>query len=169
MRRLLQGVMIAAALLSVSACQNTSLRSLEKPGEGPDEFRIVPGKPLEPPPDYATLPAPTPGGANLTDQNPEANAIAALGGRAPTGAAGIPAGDTALVSRASRFGIDPNIRATLNVEDADFRQRRGRFTQIRIVPTDTYSEIYSRQTLDPFVEVARWRRAGARTPSSPPQ
>ena len=167
MQRLIQGVLMAVALCAVTACSNTGLRSLEKPGEGPDEFRIVPSKPLQTPGDFASLPAPTPGAPNLTDQDPLSDAIVALGGRRSTGGGEVSAADAGIVAQASRFGRDADIRATLAAEDQDFRQRRGRFTQIRIVPTDAYSEVYRRQALDPFSETERWRRAGARTPSAP--
>lgn len=168
MQRLVQGVLVAAMLVALAACQNTSLRKLEKPGEGPDEFRIVPVKALQSPTDLNALPTPTPGGSNLTDQNPLSDSIVALGGRAPATSTSIPSSDAGLVNEVSRFGRDGNIRATLAAEDEDFRRRRGRFTQIRIVRTDSYSEVYRRQALDPFRETTRWRQAGARTPSAPP-
>lgn len=159
------------ALSAVAACQNTGLRTLQKPGEGPDEFRIVPGKPLQTPEDFNALPTPTPGGANLTDQQPLQDGAAALGGRAGTGLATgpIPSTDAAIVNQVSRFGRDGNIRATLAAEDEDFRKRRGRLTQIRIARVDRYNDVYRREALDPFREIERWRRAGARTPTSPPQ
>lgn len=168
MQRLVKGVFLTAVLVALAACQNTSLRSLDKPGEGPDEFRIVPAKPLSTPDDLTALPAPTPGASNLTDQTPLQDGIAALGGRAPNAGSAIPSGDAGLINQVSRFGRSDDIRATLAAEDEDFRQRRGRFTQIRIVRTDSYSEVYRRQALDPFREVSRWRQAGARTPSAPP-
>ena len=48
-------------------------------GDGPDEFAILPSKPLQAPENYAELPAPTPGGTNLTDPTPEADMVVALG------------------------------------------------------------------------------------------
>jgi hypothetical protein len=168
MQWLLRMGMMALALVALTACSGGPLRTLDKPGEGPDEFRIVPAKPLETPPDYASLPTPTPGGANITDQTPLADGVAALGGRAPAGADGIPAADGSLVNQASRFGRDGTIRQVLAAEDEEFRARRGRFTQIRIVRSDRYNDVYRPLALDPFREVSRWRSAGARTPTSPP-
>ena len=65
--------------LAVAGCSNASLRNLQPPGPGPDEFSVLPVKPLTQPKDYAFLPAPTPGGGNLTDPNPKADAVVALG------------------------------------------------------------------------------------------
>ena len=73
MRKALLGLGITTVLL-LSACGQQGLRTVYKPGEGPDEFMVIPVKPLSPPKDYAALPAPTPGGANLTDRNPQEEA-----------------------------------------------------------------------------------------------
>lgn len=163
--RLIQAGMILIAVTLVGGCANTGLRELVKPGEGPDEFLIAPGSPLQSPPDFSTLPQPNPGGANISDQRPQDAAVAALGGRpVAEGSA-----DGAIVNHASRFGRDGSIRTQLAEEDEAFRKRRGRFTQIKIGRTDSYKEVYSRQALDAAAEERRWRRAGARTPSAPPQ
>lgn len=156
------------ALCAVAGCQNSGLRTLLKPGEGPDEFRIVPAKALQTPENFGTLPPPA-RGANRADQVPLDDSVAALGGRRTSGAGNAASGDAAIVNEASRFGRDGNIRATLAAEDEDFRRRRGRLTQIRIARVDRYNDVYRREALDPFVEVERWRRAGARTPTAPPQ
>lgn len=167
--RLMRASVICVAVLALSACGDTGLRLLQKPGEGPDEFRIVPGKPLEAPQDYSTLPPPTPGAGNITDAQPLQDSVAALGGRRPVDASGpIPSSDGALVNQASRFGRDANVRTELAAEDEDFRRRRSRLTQIRIVKEDRYNQIYRGQALDAGRELERWRRAGARTPSAPP-
>lgn len=166
--RLVQAALIVIAVTLVGACENKGLRSLVKPGEGPDEFRITPGQPLEQPQSYAALPPPTPEGSNRTDQLPLQESVAALGGRRPAESGAIPASDGAVVNHASRFGRDPAVRAELAAIDADFRRRRARLTQIRIVPVDRYNQVYRREALDADRERARWRRAGARTPSAPP-
>ncbi len=156
------------AIVGLSACGEVRLRELRNPSEGPDEFKITPGLPLESPDDYAFLPEPTPGGSNLTDQLPLETSVAALGGRR-TNSTTIPASDGGIVNYASRFGRDGTIRETLAAEDADFRKRRGRFTNIRIVRRDSYELVYRREVLDAFAEQRRWRAAGARTASAPPQ
>ncbi len=154
--------------LMLAACANQGLRQIQSNGEGPDEFLIQPVNPLEEPKDYTALPAPTPGSSNLADRSATNEGIIAFGGRPEAANAGIPASDGALVRHASRNGVAPNIRADLAESDAKFRKRKGRLTQFRLVPVDRYNQAYKRQALDAGAEAARWRRAGARTPSSPP-
>ncbi|MBP0481575.1 DUF3035 domain-containing protein [Sagittula salina] len=136
----------------------------------PEEFAIVPNKPLELPQTFAELPQPTPGGANRTDQTPQADAVAALGGNpAATVARGgtVGAGDQSVVQAASRYGRDGQIRETLAAEDENYRKRKGLFTW-SLVPRDNYSAAYKRQKLDPYAWLQRYRAAGARTPAAPP-
>ncbi len=158
-------VILACVTLSLAACSDKGLRTLVKPGEGPDEFGIVPNKPLQAPPSYAQLPKPTPGGPNRTDQTPLQDSVIALGGRPSNG--GIPQSDAALVSHSTRLGVSAGIREQLAAEDEDFRRRRGRFTQIKLVKVDNYFNVYRHEALDAEAEHRRWRRAGARTPSAP--
>ena len=168
-------LLVLIASLGLSACsvgqeRDISMRQLDKPGEGPDEFSILPSRPLEAPADYAALPAPTPGQTNLTDRNPVAEGITALGGKAASlTAAGVPASDSALVRHAARNGTSPDIRTTLAAEDEAFRSRKSRFTKIRLFKTDRYAQAYERQTLEPYNEWYRFRRTGVQTPAAPPR
>ena len=73
-----------------------------------------------------------------------------------------------VVTYASRFGVSGDIRQALAQEDADFRRRRARFTQYRIVPVDRYNEVYKRFAIDPFAVSESYRQIGVATPSSPP-
>jgi hypothetical protein len=115
---------------------------------GPDEFTALPVKPLQQPADFATLPPPAPGAANLTDPSPIADAVTALGGSpAALAAAQVPAGDAALVTHAARYGRTGDIRAVLAGEQGGAA---------------------ARQALDPYAELARFRALGVRTPSAPP-
>lgn len=164
MSRILALILITA---SVGACANTGLRDLRSNSRGPDEFIIEPRAPLQTPDNLSALPAPTPGQANLTDNNPQRDAIVALGGR-PSDATAVPATDGALVTAASRFGVTPDIRQDLAQADADFRRRQARFTQYRLFREDRYLQAYRREVLDAESVAERWRRAGARTPSYPP-
>jgi hypothetical protein len=171
MRAVRSGTVIAtAAALLLSACgdggapQLMNLRS----GDGPDEFAIVPPKPLELPESLADLPEPTPGGRNRTDRDPEAEAIVALGGQ-PGAAGGIPSGDGALYAHAARFGVDGGIRATLAAEDLEFRRdNRGRPLE-RLFNLNVYYRAYREQSLNQQDELARWRALGLRTPAAPPR
>ncbi|MFP7672110.1 DUF3035 domain-containing protein [Marivita sp. S0852] len=170
--------LIILALVALTACgsrqdtedRDTGLRELRNASGAPEEFSIVPAKPLQTPETFAELPPPTPGGANRTDQTPLKDAVAVLGGSPARldPQTGIGAGDQAIVARASRFGRQPGIRAELAAEDQAFRERRSMFNW-RLVPSDTYNRIYRNQTLDPYSSLATARRAGALTPTAPPE
>lgn len=162
-------VIILAGAVSVAGCSNKGLRDLRAPGTGPDEFMIMPVKPLTQPPDYQVLPAPTPGGGNLTDQHPGQDAVAALGGRPEAmSAGGVSASDGALVAATGRYGVPSNIRASLAEQDAEFRKRQGRMTRIKLFPVDRYSQAYRKQAMDAYAQTEAFRRKGFGTPTSPP-
>lgn len=156
-----------AALLVLTACSAKApeLMNLRSDSNGPDEFAILPPKALELPTSLAELPAPTPGGANLTDQNPQADAIAALGGAGPSSGVS----DAGLYNYATRQGVTPGIRQTLAAEDLDFRKKHNGRPLERLFNMNVYYKAYARMSLDQHAELARWRAAGARTPSAPPR
>jgi hypothetical protein len=157
-------------IVMLTACVggDRGLRDLRSNGGGPDEFRVMPVGALTLPADVTNLPTPTPGQSNRTDPTPNADAVAVLGGN-PNALIpnGIPASDGALVTAASRNGVDPEIRQTLAFEDAAFRTRQSRFGFIR--GRDRYFSAYARQALDAYSELQRFRNAGVATPSAPPQ
>ena len=162
-----------ALMLLLSACGSAGraphLMNLRVGSDGPDEFAIVPPKGLLNPPDMTALPEPTPGGSNLTDPHPEADAIVALGGKVPPAAGGIAAADAALANYAARMGLSPEIRATLAAEDLQFRQsHQGRLLE-RLFRVTTYYEVYATFTLNAYDALAQWRAAGVATPSAPPK
>ena len=169
---------VAVALvgvLALSACggkKDPQLMNIRSDSSGPDEFTILPGKPLQAPDFAASLPAPTPGGANLTDPTPKGDAIAALGGnparlnRAGGGAIG--RGDGGIVSHARRFGASGNIRNMLAAEDLEFRRgNKGKLLE-RWFNLNVYYKAYKNMSLNQHRELARFRRAGVKTPSAPP-
>lgn len=161
--------LILILALGLSACGDKTLRDLNDPAAGPEEFDIIPNKPLETPDNYTALPVPTPDQANLADATPKKDAVAALGGRPSLLDAQGPArSDAALVASASRFGVPAGVREQTAVEDAEFRKRRGRFSNIRLFKTDRYGSVYKRQTLDAQKTVETYRRAGRKTPTAPP-
>ncbi len=133
--------------------------------DGPDEFQVLPTKPLQTPADLTALPDPAPGGANLVDASPRADAAAALGGR-PSALVlvGLPAADRALVSYASRYGVDPDIRQALGGRAGQARRDRRGFFPFRWLS----GGLFGGQVLDPYVETERLRAAGVKTPSAPP-
>jgi hypothetical protein len=134
--------------------------------QGPDEFSILPTKPLQAPPDYTSLPPPTPGGSNLTDPTPDADAVAALGGNpAALTRGGV---DGRIVSYASRYGVEPDIRASLRAADIEYRRDHPGRVLERLFGLNTYYRAYRRFQLDKYAELDRLRRAGVKTPSAPP-
>ena len=165
--------MLLIATVGLSACggyeRDITLRKIRNTSNGPDEFTIVPGKPLEAPPSLKELPPPTPGAGNRTDQQPQADAVVALGGSAAAVQdRGISSADGALVAAASRGGVDPAIREKLAVEDEEFRRRKSRWLKFKIFRADEYYSAYEDQSVDPRAEQNRWRNAGAPTPTAPP-
>ncbi|MBT8413153.1 MAG: DUF3035 domain-containing protein [Boseongicola sp.] len=162
------------AALTLAACGNSdsdrapNLLNISEPAsDGPDEFAVLPTEPLVIPEDLAALPTPTPGGNNRTDPTPRADAIAALGGN-PT-VLSRASNDGALVRYTGRFGVSPDIRATLAASDLRFRQNNdGRLLE-RVFNVNLYFEAYETQSLDQFSELERLRSAGIRTPSVPPE
>lgn len=169
-------VLIAVALVALGACSKrgdgeTNLRDLRLNRGSPEEFAIIPNKPLETPPSFSELPQPTPGQSNRTDVTPLKDAVAALGGNpARLDVAGAPSSDGALVNSATRFGVQSNIRGVLADEDLAFRKRKSLFNW-KLVKDDEYNRAYRSQALDPYLWLRQVRKPGSnvRTPSAPPQ
>jgi hypothetical protein len=166
--RAVRAIIAGAALLTVAACSGSDaqLYNLRSDSGGPDEFAVLPTKPIEMPEDMAALPLPTPGGTNRVDPTPEADAFAALGGNAEVLSRGVT--DPGLVRYASRYGTDPAIRQQLAAADAEFRQGRGPRVLERLAGVSVYYRAYEPFALDQQAELARFRRAGVPTPSAPP-
>lgn len=160
--------------VALSACgfgqdRDVRLTRFKNTGNGPEEFNIVPGKPLQEPESYAALPAPTPGGTNRTDATPLGDSVAALGGNpAAIQPAGVGASDGALLNHTRRFGVTPGVRQTLAREDAEVRRRHGRVNILNLGRNDDYTNAYKRQWLNSQAESARLRKVGIPTPASPP-
>jgi len=169
--RLMAFATLAGAAFGLGACSkpdNPVLMNAAAQQVGPDEFSILPTRPLELPTDLAALPTPTPGGSNRVDPQPRADVARALGGSPAVALAGGTA-DGGIVNHASRFGRDGRIRDQLAAEDLDHRQNnRGRFFE-RIFAVNVYNRAYEFMALDKYAEVERWRRAGVRTPTAPPR
>lgn len=162
---------ILAALLVLSACSDKvpQLMNHRNTTGTPDEFAVVPARPLETPSNTSVLPPPTPGSGNRADQSPVADAMVALGGSGTAATrAGIPAGDSALIGHAGRYGTNPAIRGVLAEEDLEWRRNNKPRLLPRIAGTNTYYSAYARQSLDQAEELERLRRAGVTVPSAPP-
>ncbi len=130
----------------------------------PDEFMVLPTKPLELPENLAArpLPPPTTGSANRVDQNPRAEALAGLTGR-PTVAT---SSGAALVARTGQGA--PGIRATLAAEDSVYRSENGGLFFERMFSRDQEALTYRGMTLDAGAEFERLRARGVRIPPAPP-
>lgn len=168
---ILCGTLLAAVALSACARGDKvpDLINFRSQSRSPDEFSILPTKPLTLPEDVTALPEPTPGGTNITDPTPDADAVAALGGNPEAVTPGqIAASSGALLSHAARFGRDAGIRQTLATEDLDYRRKHdGRLLE-RIFNVTVYFKAYGPLMLDQYAELERWRAAGAQTVGAPP-
>ncbi len=166
-RTLALGLVMVAALGACSK-NDPKLMNLTSSTAGPDEFAIVPNKPLQAPDDFASLPEPTPGGTNRVDATPDADAIAALGGNPAVVARGSTAADNGLIGHTGRYGVASDIRQTLAAEDLDYRRRKdGRLLE-RLFNVNVYFRAYAPMSLDKYAELERFRALGVRTPTAPP-
>jgi len=115
------------------------------------------------------LPEPTPGGTNLVDPRPQADAVAALGcnpDRLERGT--IFAGEQGLLAHAARYGVPADIRTTLAAEDLQWRRdNNGRLLE-RLFNVNVYYSSYKPMSLDQHIELERLRRMGVWTPTAPP-
>lgn len=160
----------AMALVLVAAClsgcgESGFVGALRSAGAGasPDEFMVLPTRPLEMPADLAALPPPTPGATNRVDPRPEIEAVAALTGRA------VPAGQGSAPTLVARAGpVEPGIRARLAAEDAEYRRANRGLLLERIANRGNDWTIYRDQMLDADAEFVRLRARGLRVPAAPP-
>ena len=158
-------VLAAFALTACAGAQNADIGN-----EGPDEFLVLPTKPLETPDDLTVLPEPTPTGINRADRRPIEETVVALGGRGDrlTPSGSIRADEQALLAAASRYGITQNIREITATEDEQYRRQNGERVLERVFGVDAYLRRYDRQRLDADAELFLLRRLGVRTPTAPP-
>jgi hypothetical protein len=156
---------LAATAAMLAACGGEPrLMNVRSADRTPDEFAIVPSRPLAEPPSFTALPTPVPGAPNRADRRPGAELIATLGGNAAAGVSG----DGALVSTVARYGVAQDIRGVLAREDLAFRRANdGRLLE-RLFDVNVYYRAYARQALDQHGELARLRALGIRTVAAPP-
>jgi len=162
-------IVALAGLTGLAACAGDGPQLMNIKDVTPDEFAILPTKPLEAPEDYTALPEPTPGGTNLVDPTPQADAVAALGGDPDRLQLGpIYAGEQTLIAYAGRYGVPADIRSTLAAEDLTWRrENNGRLLE-RLFNVNVYYSSYKPMSLDQHLELQRLRDRGVRTPSAPP-
>ena len=166
-------VLLLGTALTLAACGDRDPVLLHADAnavtDGPDEFSVIPQHPLVDPPSIASLPAPTPGAANLAELDPLADVAVALGGRASATRRTGRIEATALVAYAARFGSDLAIRRTLAAEDLAFRRDHKPKPLERLFAVNVYFTAYAPMTLDQYAELARLRAAGVLTPAAPPE
>ena len=158
-------LLLGTAALLLGGCQNRNLAgSLRSAGIGgtPDEFMVLPTRPLEMPGDLAALPVPTPGSANLVDYEPRAEAVAGLSGKPALATAD----GSGLVARSGSGA--PGIRPEVAAEDARYRADNPGLLLERAFARDKDALIYRRMTLQPAQEYDRIRAAGIGVPAAPP-
>jgi hypothetical protein len=159
-------MLLPVLLLMLGGCGGDglagALRSTGAAGT-PDEFLVLPTRPLEMPTDMNALPPPVPGARNRVDYEPREIAVTGLTGRpAPAGTAS----GGALV--AATGPVNPQIRTQLAVEDVQWRSRnRGRLLE-RWFRRDQEALVYQDMTLDAGAEYQRLRSYGVRQPTAPP-
>jgi Protein of unknown function (DUF3035) len=154
------------ALLLLAGCANGLAGGLRQSGVvgTPDEFLVLPTRPLEMPSSMAALPPPTPGAPNRVDYQPHQEAIAGLSGRP-----GVPGNADGSALVASAGPRDPAIRTTLAAEDAEWRQgNHGRLLE-RLTSKDQETVIYGPMILDPAAAFQALRAAGVAVPAASPQ
>lgn len=162
----------AVVLLALTACSSNEpqLLNLRSDNTGPDEFLILPTKPLEAPEDFTALPEPTPGGTNRADPTPRADAVSALGGDGERVIhSDLRSNEQGIVAHASRYGVSPDIREDLAAADLEWRrQNDGRLLE-RLLNVSVYFRAYRKMSLDQHLELERLRRLGIWTPAAPPE
>jgi Protein of unknown function (DUF3035) len=155
---------LCVAPLVLAGCAGGLAGSLRRAGvsQSPDEFMVLPTRPLEMPESFATLPPPKPGTVNRVDYRPHSEAIAGLTGRPAVATAS----GAALLARTGSG--QPGIRSEVAAEDVTWRQtHHGRLLE-RIFARDQDDVIYRQMVLDAPAEFERMRASGARVPAATP-
>jgi hypothetical protein len=165
----LGAICVATLLLAACSRGDPNLININRGQATPDEFAVLPTKPLEMP-ESRDLPPPTPGAGNRVDPTPHGDAVAALGGDpGRLQGTGQPRGEPALIRQTGRYGVQPDIREDLAEADYRFRDRRRGRVMERLFNVTTYWRAYDRYELDQRQALEAGRRAGTRTPAAPPE
>ena len=160
-------IFLFAMLLVSCGGNDPNLLTLRNSGNGPDEFALVTLREIEMPSDFSTLPAPTLGGPNLTDINPQEDVITALGGVLQVTDDNF-RNDKFLEEAVSRFGLVDNIKDELSLADRKFRDENKGLLLERLVDMNVYYRAYSSMTLDSIKEMDRLTKLGVKILARPP-
>ena len=154
-----------AAALALAGCGEGGIAGgLRSAGIGgkPDEFMVLPTRPLEMPESFSALPPPTPGAVNRVDYRPHAEAVSGLTGRPQVQGSG----GGALVAAAGPR--DPAIRTVLAQEDVVWRQtHHGRLLE-RLFSKDREALVYRPMVLNAPEAFVDQRARGRQVPAAPP-
>ncbi len=113
----ISGILVSLFLLSACSSDDTRLRDLYDVGTGPEEFAVLPSKPLTIPNNLTKLPAPDASAGNLADPTPKRDLIEKLGGSIDD-TDSISKRDKNLLEYVSRAGVDTNILAVDAINDS---------------------------------------------------
>ncbi|HRO12674.1 DUF3035 domain-containing protein [Amaricoccus sp.] len=163
--RAILGAAAVLAALALAGCGQGgvagSLRSAGIAGK-PDEFMVLPTRPLEMPENLTALPPPTPGAVNRVDYRPHAEAVSGLTGRPQVQGSG---GGGLVAAAGPR---DPAIRGQLAQEDVAWRQtHHGRLLE-RLFSSDREALVYRPMVLNAPEAFETQRAQGRRVPAAPP-
>ena len=120
------GIFVTLFLIAACSSDDARLRDLYDVGTGPEEFAVLPSKPLIIPSNLKELPVPDETIGNLADPTPKRDLIEKLGGSIDE-TKSVPKQDKGLLNYVSRAGVNPNIREELAEEDQKFLRRMGVF------------------------------------------
>ena len=157
------GIFVTLFFIAACSSDDARLRDLYDVGTGPEEFAVLPSKPLIIPSNLRELPVPDETVENLADQTPKRDLIEKLGGSIDE-TKSAPKKDRDLLNYVSRAGVNANIREELAEEDRKFLRRMGVLTGVKLFLVDMYNQIYRKMTLSAPKEFERWRSLGIRTP-----
>ena len=157
------GTIVTFFLIAACSSDEARLRDLYDVGTGPEEFAVLPSKPLIIPTNLKELQVPDETVGNLADPSPKRDLIEKLGGSIDE-TKSVPKRDKGLLNYVSRAGVNSNIREELAEEDRKFLRRMGVLTSVKLFRVDRYNQIYRNMTLSAPKELERWRSLGVRTP-----
>ncbi|MDT8344069.1 MAG: DUF3035 domain-containing protein [Thermohalobaculum sp.] len=174
------------ALLALGACGQIGdpIEAIGGRRPVPDEFKVLPRKPLVVPAavadataaSAAALPTPEPGKPSPLEPDPAADAVAALTGTAaaprPTATTSLSSGEAALLGAASAGATSPDIRVQLETD----RTAAAEADAAEYEPPTVFElfgfggdeeELDPALALDPIAESQRLQREGISAPSDP--
>jgi hypothetical protein len=157
------GIFVTLFFIAACSSDDARLRDLYDVGTGPEEFAVLPSKPLIIPSNLRELPVPDETVENLADPTPKRDLIEKLGGSIDE-TKSAPKKDRDLLNYVSRAGVNSNIREELAEEDRKFLRRMRVLTGVKLFRVDRYNQVYRKMTLSAPKELERWRSLGIRTP-----